>query len=60
MTRIRKDTCFFFKSKKRELGGRLNNVKDRYLVCIGWNFIKERVVEFKKTLSGRDGDFKTK
>lgn len=33
--------------KKRNLDGTSKNVKDRYLVCIRWNFIMESIIEFK-------------
>ena len=42
--------CMTIGPKKRNLDGNSKNAKDRYLVCIRWNFIKESIVEFKKSI----------
>ena len=39
--------CMTIGPKKRNLNGTSNNVKDKYLVCIRWNFIKESIINFK-------------
>jgi len=39
--------CMTIGPKKRNLDGNSNNVKDRYIVCIRWNFIKEDIISFK-------------
>ncbi len=43
--------CLTIGPKKRNLDRTSNNSKDRYIVCIRWNFIRESIVEFmsKKT-----------
>ena len=33
--------------KNRNLNRDSKNAKERYLVCIRWNFIKESIIEFK-------------
>lgn len=33
--------------KKRIINGDSKNIRDRYLVCVRWNFIKESIIEFK-------------
>ena len=33
--------------KKRNLNNDSKNFKDRYLVCVRWNFIKEDIIKFK-------------
>lgn len=40
--------CLTIGPKKRNLNRDSKNVKDRYLVCIRWNFIKEDIINFKK------------
>ncbi len=40
--------CLTIGPKKRCINGLTNNVKDKYLVCIRWNFIREDIVNFKK------------
>ena len=42
--------CMTIGPKKRNLNGNSLNVKDRYQVCIRWNFIKENIIEFRKGL----------
>ena len=42
--------CLTIGPKKRNLDGLSKNVKDRYLVCIRWNFIRESIIEYKKKL----------
>ena len=39
--------------KKRNLNRDSKNSKERYIVCVRWNFIKESIIEFKANL-GRD------
>ena len=39
--------CLTIGPKKRNLDGTSKNVRDRYMVCIRWNFIRENIVEFK-------------
>jgi hypothetical protein len=39
--------CMTIGPKKRNLDGNSKNWKDRYLVCIRWNFIKEDIINFK-------------
>lgn len=40
--------CMTIGPKKRNLDGNSKNNRDRYLVCIRWNFIKQDIIEFKK------------
>ena len=42
--------CMTIGPKKRNLDGTSKNVKDRYLVCIRWNFIKEDIINFKNNI----------
>ena len=42
--------CMTIGPKKRNLDKTSKNVKDRYLVCIRWNFIKESIIDFKKDI----------
>ena len=42
--------CMTIGPKKRLLNGNSLNIKERYLVCIRWNFIKESIIEFRKGL----------
>lgn len=39
--------CLTLGPKKRNLNGDSNNIKDRYLVCVRWNFIREDIISFK-------------
>lgn len=39
--------CMTIGPKKRNLNGDSKNCKDRYLVCVRWNFIRESIIEFK-------------
>ena len=39
--------CLTIGPKKRNLDGTSNNRKDRYIVCVRWNFIREDIVSFK-------------
>lgn len=41
--------CMTIGPKKRNLAGTSKNAKERYLVCIRWNFIKESIIEFKES-----------
>ena len=40
--------CMTIGPKKRNLERDSKNSKERYLVCIRWNFIRESIIEFKK------------
>lgn len=39
--------CMTIGPKKRNLNGNSKNYKDKYLVCIRWNFIRESIIDFK-------------
>ena len=41
--------CMTIGPKKRNLDRSSKNKKDRYLVCIRWNFIKEDIIKFKNS-----------
>jgi len=41
--------CLTIGPKKRNLNGESQNIKDRYLVCVRWNFIKEDIISFKNS-----------
>lgn len=41
--------CMTLGPKKRNLNGDSKNVKDRYLVCVRWNFIREDIINFNKS-----------
>lgn len=43
--------CLTIGPKKRNLNGNSKNAKDKYLVCIRWNFIKEDIISFKNAKS---------
>lgn len=40
--------CMTLGPQKRNLNGTSKNVKDRYLVCARWNFLKEDIINFKE------------
>lgn len=40
--------CMTIGPKKRNLEGDSKNYKDRYLVCVRWNFIRESIIKFKQ------------
>ena len=42
--------CMTIGPKKRNLERNSKNAKDRYIVCIRWNFIKENIIDFKNSL----------
>ena len=42
--------CMTIGPKKRNLEGNSKNIKDRYIVCIRWNFIRESIIEFKNNM----------
>ena len=42
-------SCMTIGPKARCLNGNKTNIKDRYLVCIRWNFIKESIIEYKNS-----------
>ena len=44
--------CITIGPKKRNLNGESKNIKDRYLVCARWNFIKEDIINYKNSLKG--------
>ena len=41
-------SCLTIGPKKRNIDGNSNNKKDRYLICVRWNFIKKSIIEYKK------------
>ena len=41
--------CMTIGHKKRNLSEDSKNIKDKYIVCIRWNFIREDTINFKKT-----------
>jgi len=41
--------CLTIGPKKRNLDGNSKNPGDRYIVCVRWNFIRENILEFKKS-----------
>lgn len=43
--------CLTIGPKKRNLDGNSKNIKDRYIVCIRWNYIRECIIEYKKHLN---------
>lgn len=43
--------CLTIGPKKRNLDDTSKNYRDRYLVCVRWNFIKESIIEYKKKLA---------
>ena len=43
--------CMTIGPKKRDLTGTSKNRKDKYLVCVRWNFIKEDIIRFKEEYS---------
>ena len=45
--------CMTIGPKKRNLDGNSKNWKDRYLVCIRWNFIKEDIINFKNSMKDK-------
>ena len=40
--------CMTIGPKKRNLNHDSKNIKDRYLVCVRWNFIRESIIKFKE------------
>lgn len=44
-------SCMTIGPKKRNLDGTSNNAKERYIVCVRWNFIKEDIINFKNNNS---------
>ena len=42
--------CMTIGPKKRNINHDSKNAKDRYIVCIRWNFIRESIIEFKNNL----------
>lgn len=41
--------CMTIGPKKKDLAEKSNYSKERYLVCIRWNFIKEDIIDFKNS-----------
>jgi len=41
--------CMTIGPKKRNLDGDSKNMRDRYIVCIRWNFIKNDIINFKNS-----------
>ena len=39
--------CMTIGPKKRILNGDSKNIKDRYLICVRWNFIREMIEEYR-------------
>lgn len=46
--------CMTIGPKKRNLAGTSKNIKERYLVCVRWNFIREEIINFKNSTKGKD------
>ena len=42
--------CMTIGPKKRNLERKPENAKDRYVVCIRWNFIRENIIDFKNKM----------
>ena len=42
--------CMTIGPKKRNLERNSKNAKERYIVCIRWNFIKKNIIEYKNSL----------
>ena len=42
--------CMTLGPKKRNLDGNSKNAKDRYVVCVRWNFLREDIINFKNML----------
>ena len=45
--------CLTIGPKKRNLKRDSKNFKDRYLICVRWNFIRESIIDFKNNLKTR-------
>ena len=41
--------CMTIGPKKRNIDGNSRNAKDRYIVCIRWNYIRECIINFKRS-----------
>ena len=46
--------CMTIGPKKRNLNGDSKNIRERYIVCIRWNFIRESIIDFKNNI--KEGD----
>ena len=46
--------CMTIGPKKRNLDGNSKNKRDRYIVCIRWNFIRKDIIEFKSSMKEID------
>ena len=44
--------CITIGPKKRNLNRDSKNAKDRYIVCLRWNFIKEDIINYNNSLKG--------
>ena len=50
--------CLTIGPKKRNLDGNSKYDKDRYIVTVRWNFIKENIIEYKENIAKNcDGNF---
>lgn len=47
--------CLTIGPKKRNLDGNSAHWKERYIVCIRWNFIKQDIIDFKKKVKDETG-----
>lgn len=45
-------SCLTIGPKKRNMDGKSNNWKEKYIVCVRWNFIKENIDEYKNNNRG--------
>ena len=41
--------CMTLGPKKRNLDGNSRNARERYIVCVRWNFIREDIIDFRNT-----------
>ena len=44
--------CMTLGPKKRNLDGQSKNARERYIVCVRWNYIKEDIIDFKNSCDG--------
>ncbi len=42
-------SCMTIGPKRRNLDGSSKNIREKYLVCIRWNFIRESIIDFKNS-----------
>ena len=43
-------SCLTIGPKKRNLDRKSRNAKDRFLVCVRWNYIREHIIDYKKNI----------